>query len=57
MIFKSHKQKENHLRTKKQHLGGRKVQGTILESLHLSIMATSYHIHFTTYSNSKKNMT
>jgi hypothetical protein len=33
------------------------MQRTIVEFLHLSIMATSYHIHFITYSNGKKNMT
>ncbi len=33
------------------------MQGTIVESLHLSIMATSDHIRFTTYYNGKKNMT
>ncbi len=33
------------------------MQGTIVKCLHLSIMVTSYHIHFTTYSNGKKNMT
>jgi hypothetical protein len=44
-------------KNKKRHLGRRKVQGTIVKSLHLNIMATSYHIHFTTYSNGKKNMT
>jgi hypothetical protein len=34
-----------------------KLQITIVESLHLSTMAISYHIHFATYSNGKKNVT
>ncbi len=33
------------------------MQITIVESLHLSTMAISYHIHFATYSNGKKNVT
>ncbi len=31
-----------------------KLQITIVEFLHLSTMAISYHIHFATYSNAKR---
>ncbi len=33
------------------------MQRTIVESLYLDTMARNYHIHFATYSTSKKNMT
>jgi hypothetical protein len=38
MIFKSHEQKKNHLKTKEKALRKEKVQRTIVESLYLSTM-------------------
>ncbi len=38
-------------------LNKKKMQKTIVESLHSSIMAMSYHIHFATYFSGNKNVT